>query len=210
MARAPIRAAGGIVVREGPAPLIAVVQLRKRSDWVLPKGKLHGKESALAAARREVLEETGHKVTVHEFLGTMTYDVRGRPKVVEFWRMSALGRPARKLTRDVKAVEWLPLEQALEKLTHSRERVFLANVGPVALEAAAAPARKTAAAERPGGERRIASPKQPAQADVDAAAIPSARDNVVELAERSGPRRLVDKALAWLRQKMPGNRAQPG
>ena len=74
--RTPILAAGGIVVRGGPQPLIAIVQLRKQNDWVLPKGKLTSNESALAAAKREVLEETGHDVSVHEFLGTMSYDRR--------------------------------------------------------------------------------------------------------------------------------------
>jgi 8-oxo-dGTP pyrophosphatase MutT (NUDIX family) len=60
-------AAGGIVMRREQPPLIAVVRLRKRDEWVLPKGKLDDGETARAAARREVLEETGHNVTVHEF-----------------------------------------------------------------------------------------------------------------------------------------------
>ncbi len=131
--RAAIFAAGGIVVRGGPQPLIAIVQLRKQNDWVLPKGKLIGNESALAAAKREVLEETGHDVSVHEFLGTMSYDVGSRPKIVQFWRMQAIGGPVRKLMHDVKAVRWLPLDEALGQLTHSREQVFLANVGPIAI-----------------------------------------------------------------------------
>ena len=37
---------------------------------------------------------------------------------------------------DVKAVKWLSLKQAIDTLTHAHEKVFLANVGPVALEAA--------------------------------------------------------------------------
>ena len=40
MARAPVLAAGGIVLRQDETPLIAVVRLRKRNEWVLPKGKL--------------------------------------------------------------------------------------------------------------------------------------------------------------------------
>ena len=40
MARAPVLAAGGIVLRRAEPPLIAVVRLRKRNEWVLPKGKL--------------------------------------------------------------------------------------------------------------------------------------------------------------------------
>src|SRR5690349_20993299 len=60
--RAPVMAAGGIVMRGTAPPLIAIVRLSKDRSWVLPKGKLKFDEDALAAARREVLEETGHEV----------------------------------------------------------------------------------------------------------------------------------------------------
>ena len=69
MARSVIQAAGGIVFRSGTQPLIAIVRLRKDDDWVLPKGKLNAGETHKAAAKREVFEETGFEVTVHEFLG---------------------------------------------------------------------------------------------------------------------------------------------
>jgi len=148
-ARAPILAAGGIVVRGGPEPLVAVVQLRKCDSWVLPKGKLNADESALAAARREVLEEVGFKVHIHEFVGTMSYDVGERVKVVQFWRMRAVGEPARRLTHDVKAVQWLPLPEAIAKLTRSREQAFLESVAPVVTKALARAARKVRPADEP-------------------------------------------------------------
>ncbi len=139
--RAPILAAGGIVVADGLQPLIAIVRLRKDKSWVLPKGKLKPGEEAPAAAKREVLEETGHDVSVHEFLGSMSHAAGGRLKIVQFWRMQAAGAPVRELMRDVKAVRWLPLQQAIEALTDAHEQVFLANVGPVALKAAERSAR---------------------------------------------------------------------
>jgi 8-oxo-dGTP diphosphatase len=139
MARAPILAAGGIVLRQGKsAPLIAVVRLRKRSEWVLPKGKLDDGETPRAAAEREVLEETGHDVSVHEFLGTLAYEVGRNSKIVHFWRMEANGEPVRDLMDDVKAVAWLPLDDAVERLSRGHERAFLANVGPLALQAVVA------------------------------------------------------------------------
>ncbi|MGA2125425.1 MAG: NUDIX domain-containing protein [Xanthobacteraceae bacterium] len=153
----PIHAAGGIVIRGHREPLIAIVQLRKDDSWVLPKGKLNRNESARAAARREVLEEVGHKVYVHEFLGTIAYEVGTRPKVVQFWRMQAIGDPAGQLMSDVKAVVWSKLPDAIERLTHSREQVFLRNVGPVALEAAARSARRERSAE-PAVPAMIAEP----------------------------------------------------
>jgi 8-oxo-dGTP diphosphatase len=147
-AREPIHAAGGIVIRGHREPLIAIVQLRKYDSWVLPKGKLNRNETPLAAARREVLEEVGHKVYIHEFLGTIAHEVGTRPKIVQFWRMQAIGEPVGELMKDVRAVAWLPLADAIDRLTHSREQVFLRNVGPVALEAAARSVRKGRTAEQ--------------------------------------------------------------
>src|ERR1700709_1333505 len=97
MARAAVLAAGGIVLRQGETPPIAGVRLRKRNEWVLPKGKLDDGETARDAAEREVLEETGHDVSVHEFLGTLVYESRGGSKVVHYWRMEAGNAPAREL-----------------------------------------------------------------------------------------------------------------
>ncbi|MBI4273075.1 MAG: NUDIX domain-containing protein [Rhizobiales bacterium] len=144
MARTPILAAGGVVMRGSGEPLIAVVQLRNR-NWVLPKGKLKRKENALAAAKREVLEETGHKVSVREQLGSISYEVGGRRKVVRFWRMEAFDKPAGKLMDDVKAVRWLPLGRAVKQLTHRREQAFLRDVGLIAINAARRSARQSIA-----------------------------------------------------------------
>src|SRR5258705_2951288 len=77
-ARAPILAAGGILLREGSRPRIAVVRLRRDKSWVLPKGKLYPGQQAVAAARGEVVEETGHRVSVRRFLGSKSYAVERR------------------------------------------------------------------------------------------------------------------------------------
>ena len=147
--RVPILAAGGIVLRNDSRPQFAIVRLRKPDSWGLPKGKLAAGEHAMAAARREVLEETGHRVTIHEFLGTLAYEASRRPKVVQFWRMQAVGEPIADLMRDVTAVDWLALEDAIDRLTHLRERVFLEQVGPIALKLAERSARRAAAASAP-------------------------------------------------------------
>src|ERR1700761_2323130 len=160
MARAAVLAAGGIVLRQEEIPLIAVVRLRKRNEWVLPKGKLDDGETPRDAAEREVLEETGHDVAVHEFLGTLAYEAGGRPKIVHYWRRETQGKPTRDLMRDVIAVDWLPLDAAVERLSRDHERAFLANVGPLALEnARRSRERKPAPAEKPVPETSV--PEKP-------------------------------------------------
>jgi 8-oxo-dGTP diphosphatase len=178
MARTPAMAAGGIVLRQAKPPLVAVVRLRKRNEWVLPKGKLDDGETPRAAAEREVLEETGHAVSVHEFLGTLVYEARGGSKVVHYWRMEAGDAPVRELMRDVRAVDWLPLGDAIERLSRGYERAFLENVGPIALSAAAHAAstrrpRAKPAAEKPRAKRGATAPPPevtapPSQPDLSA------------------------------------------
>ena len=121
------------MLRGEARPRFAVVRLRREKAWVLPKGKLMPRERAHVAAKREVLEETGYDVSVHEFLGSMAYMVEGRIKIVQFWLMRAEGPPVHELMDDVKAVKFLPLKQAVETLSRPHEKVFLTHVGPIAL-----------------------------------------------------------------------------
>jgi 8-oxo-dGTP diphosphatase len=151
--RTPVMAAGGIVVRDGRKPLIAVVQRRRDNAWVLPKGKLKPHERPIAGAKREAMEETGTDVRVGEHLGVISYLGGSGPKIVHFWRMRALdGRPV-KLMNDIKAVDWLPLSAAIERLTLPHEQFFLRNVGHKALKSPVRKPRNKTAAEKASPEK---------------------------------------------------------
>jgi 8-oxo-dGTP diphosphatase len=156
-AKAPVMAAGGIVLRHGARPLIAIVQRRKDDRWVLPKGKLKARESAKSAAKREAVEEIGERVIVHEFLGAIIYQSGGKPKVAHFWRMQTRDGSPRELMRDIKAVEWLSLSDASERLTHPIERTFLGEIGRRVLQAARPRSRsrrkRKAPRRKPSGRR---------------------------------------------------------
>jgi 8-oxo-dGTP diphosphatase len=182
--RAPILAAGGIVIRSGPKPLVAIVQRRRDNAWVLPKGKLKPNEKPIAAAKREATEETGCDVRVHEFLGVISNLGGSGPKITHFWRMQAIDGPVGKLMSDIKAVEWLSLRAAIDRLSLPHERSFLRHVGPHALRGAmekarAKPVRATA---QPPVERA------PAAVPPVAIAAPRARAQRWDVLARLGKR----------------------
>lgn len=142
------------MVRKGARPLIAVVQRSKDDHWVLPRGKLKRTERAVVGARREVVEETGHRVKVKEYLGAITYRAQGRPKVVQFWRMQAAVRPSHDLMKDIAAVEWLPLKAAVRRLSYPLEKLFLKNVGRKVLPKARRLANKKKKKSRKRNKKR--------------------------------------------------------
>jgi 8-oxo-dGTP diphosphatase len=94
-------------------------------------------------------------VTIHEFLGTLAHEASGRTKIIQFWRMQAIGEPTGDLMHDVKAVQWLALEDAIDQLTHPQERVFLEQVGPIALKSAERSAPLGVSGERPARKNLI-------------------------------------------------------
>jgi len=72
-AEKPIECAGA-VVRDGAGRLLLVQRGRAPSAglWSLPGGRVEPGETAAEAAAREVTEETGLVVEVHELLATVT------------------------------------------------------------------------------------------------------------------------------------------
>lgn len=121
---ARILAAGGLLWRDGSRRELALVRRRRHEDWSLPKGKVDGDETLQETAAREVEEETGLRPRVLEFAGETFYRVQGRPKSVLFWHMEPkVDEPV--MTPDAEEVErvvWLPVEEALHRLSYEGER----------------------------------------------------------------------------------------
>ena len=133
MARAPIQAAGGVVWRVGEGVHggqmeIAVIHRPRYDDWSLPKGKLAPGESLIEGALREVHEETGHRVQPGRSLGEVRYlknsSGAAREKVVHYWAMRAVGG-AFSPSREVDEMEWLTVDQALQRITRGTDREVL-------------------------------------------------------------------------------------
>jgi 8-oxo-dGTP pyrophosphatase MutT (NUDIX family) len=125
-----IRAAGGLVWRtvDGERQVL-IVHRPKYDDWSFPKGKADDGEDDLACALREVEEETGMRCQAGDEVGSAWYeDHRGRPKTVRYWSMRPIdGRftPG----DEVDEIAWLPVDDALERLSYGHDRDILAAAG---------------------------------------------------------------------------------
>jgi 8-oxo-dGTP pyrophosphatase MutT (NUDIX family) len=118
-----IRAAGGVIVRDGR---VLVVHRARHEDWSLPKGKLDEGETWEAAAVREVAEETGLRATVEEPLGSTHYEVGEGPKEVRWFRMTVDGEA--RAQNEVDEVRWVPVDDAAELLTYERDVELLSRL----------------------------------------------------------------------------------
>jgi 8-oxo-dGTP pyrophosphatase MutT (NUDIX family) len=118
-----IRAAGGLVVRDG---CVLLVHRPKYDDWSFPKGKREDGESWEDAAVRELEEETGLACRAAEEVGRTHYLVLGGPKEVRYYRMECDGEP--RAQNEVDEVRWVPLDEAAELLSHQRDRDLLSRL----------------------------------------------------------------------------------
>ncbi|CAL9508063.1 NUDIX hydrolase [Streptomyces sp. enrichment culture] len=115
------RRSGRAAARNGATLELCLVHRPKYDDWSHPKGKLKPGEDPLAAALREVAEETGYAAAPGAELPTVRYLADGRPKEVRYW--SAAATTGRFVPSDeVDRVLWLAPPAARARLTRSRDR----------------------------------------------------------------------------------------
>ena len=120
--------AGGIVLREGEVLLIRARDLKGRTIWTFPKGKLNELEKSEQAALREVEEETGWRCRIETELPASHYwfqrEGRKVKKTVRWFRMVPLEQVGEH-DLEVEEAIWLPVGEALDRLTHEADRKLL-------------------------------------------------------------------------------------
>lgn len=123
----PIRAAGGVVWRTGKRGGVEVclVHRPRYDDWSLPKGKLRSREHPLAAAVREVEEETGVHGRPQVRLPSVRYRREGQPKVVDYWSMRALSVARFSPNSEVDRLRWVSAEAAARTVTYPHDASVL-------------------------------------------------------------------------------------
>jgi 8-oxo-dGTP diphosphatase len=121
-----VRAAGAVLV---DGDRVALVHRPRYDDWTLPKGKHQPGEDDIAAALREVLEETGFQGLIERDLGVVRYTVEKHgavlPKVVRYYVMR-VEAGAFEPNHEVDELRWVTREQAAQLLTYERDREVLA------------------------------------------------------------------------------------
>jgi 8-oxo-dGTP pyrophosphatase MutT (NUDIX family) len=125
----PVRAAGGIPVREELGELqVLVVHRAHYDDWTFPKGKCEPGETDEDCAVREVEEETGLRCALGVELPSTSYtDGHGRPKTVRYWLLRVVGGELA-FDNEVEAARWLSRAAAAELLTYERDVELLDHV----------------------------------------------------------------------------------
>ncbi len=140
----PVRAAGGVLWRYAAADgqtlarhhsdklpggvEVALVHRPRYDDWTLPKGKLKAGEFPVAAAIREVFEETGVEGVPQVRLPSVHY-LTGEPgqrKSIDFWSMRARLDAGHEPDDEVSEVRWLSPRAAADRLTYAHDRGVLA------------------------------------------------------------------------------------
>jgi 8-oxo-dGTP diphosphatase len=108
---------------------VLLVHRPRFDDWSLPKGKVKAGEHRLAAAVREVLEETGLRARPGPRLPTTRYPVPVHDatveKVVDFWAMQVLADPGFTPGDEVDERRWVSLTRAPRWLTYDRDRTVV-------------------------------------------------------------------------------------
>jgi 8-oxo-dGTP pyrophosphatase MutT (NUDIX family) len=123
--------AGGVVVREGSVLLIRTRDLKGRTVWTFPKGKLNTGETSQQAAVREVEEETGWRCRVERELPKSEYWFQRAgqrvKKTVRWFQMTPVERVGG-TDCEVDEVAWVPIGEALARLTYASDQNLLRQV----------------------------------------------------------------------------------
>jgi 8-oxo-dGTP diphosphatase len=120
----PVVAAGAILWRKEKGELRVLMIHRSRyDDWSWPKGKLDKGEAASEAAVREIVEETGLRISLGVKLYVSEYKLEnGRKKEVHYWSAQVSDEALRKqkFTPDdeVSTFEWLSVAEAKKRMSY--------------------------------------------------------------------------------------------
>ena len=130
-----VPAAGAVVWRpsaDGSGADVLLIHRPRYDDWSFPKGKLDPGEHPVAAAVREVAEETGVRIRLGAPLPEQEYaTAAGLTKRVRYWTARPVdaggdsGAASRTPDAEVDQVAWVDQQQARARLSYPRDVALL-------------------------------------------------------------------------------------
>lgn len=104
---------------------VVIVRHRRTGEWGLPKGRLNPGEPALAAALREVEEETGLLCRAESLAGSVIYrSSSGDVRASTYWLMTPIEGDLRP-SDEVDAARWAEHEEVRRLLNARPEAAVL-------------------------------------------------------------------------------------
>ena len=136
--------AGGIVYRAGPQEPLILMIADRHGRWSFPKGLVQQGEAPVAAAQREVREETGIDGEVLDLLGETHYFYRRAgqliDKTVYFYLVRARSSAITPQLSEVADARWFSASEALGRSTFPANTKLLQKaIGTLAVSGEAPP-----------------------------------------------------------------------
>ncbi len=123
--------AGGVAIRDGEVLLIQVENMQGNLVWTFPKGHVEKGERSAEAALREVEEETGFRCRIVRELAPTAYWYHQQGQLVKKivrWYVMTPEAEVGTHDREVSQVQWVPLAEALNRLTYPSDRELLQKI----------------------------------------------------------------------------------
>jgi ADP-ribose pyrophosphatase YjhB (NUDIX family) len=127
--------AGGIVVRKNK---VALVRNKGGKSWSFPKGNMEKGEDELAAAKREVYEETGIlDLKLVKLLGTIKRhrinddgigEDKGEMKVMTLFLFRTDQESLEPVDTDNPEARWVSKSEVADLLTHEKDKKFFLSI----------------------------------------------------------------------------------
>lgn len=124
-----LKSSGGVIFRKRDNQFeIVLIAIKNKKIWTLPKGLIDKGEKAEDAAIREIIEETGLRGEIIDFIGEKSYwfyikneNVKCK-KTVVYYLVKCLNGDINKHNWEVDEARWFNIDHAIEVASYKSDR----------------------------------------------------------------------------------------